>query len=174
MIKVMFTDIYKFADKLNGREYRNEMTLTEEQQAKELGFVVLFGSSDDLAEFRGAYEDERDCFDGGRVFEKNGYYINAVWCEGEYEWTYKTNIPHATFDIFEDGEKYCKGIVFERAVAFETLARPLESYLDELTKVLGDGKTIWLDETRTRKARRVIEEIRNRFGKENVYENEKA
>ena len=161
-------NIFEFADKLNGREYRKEMTLTEEQQAKELGFVVLFGSSDDLAEFRGAYDDEIDCFDGGRVFEKNGYYINAVWCEGEYEWIYNTNIPHATFDVFEDGEKYCKGIVFERAVAFETLARPLESYLDELTRVLGDGEfteTVWLDETRARKARKIIEEIRNKFGK---------
>jgi hypothetical protein len=46
------------------------------------------------------------------VYEDGEKYIDAVWCEGEYSWTYKTNIPHATFDIWEDGEKYCKGIVF--------------------------------------------------------------
>lgn len=167
-------NIYEFASGLGDKTYGKEITPFEKQRAKELGFVVLFGRSDDLAEFCGAYDDEVDCFDGGRVFEKNGNYIDAIWCEGEYEWIYRTNIPHATFDIFEDGEKYCKGIVFERAVAFETFARPLESYLDELTKVLGDGETIWLDETRARKARKIIEEIRNKFGKENVYENEKV
>ncbi|MDR1477503.1 MAG: hypothetical protein LBJ00_01015 [Planctomycetaceae bacterium] len=50
--------------------------------------------------------------------------IAAVWCDetvkapdGDYySWTYKTNIPHATFDIVEhDGESvlhYCKAIIF--------------------------------------------------------------
>ena len=106
--------IFDFAEGLNGREYGNEITPFEEQRAKELGFVVVFGYSDDSAEFRSAIDDEIGCYDGGRVFEENGKYIDAVWCEGEYCWTYSTNIPHATFDIYEDGEKYCKGIVFER------------------------------------------------------------
>ena len=30
----------------------------------------------------------------------------------EYAWIYRTEIPHACFDILENGEKYCKGIVF--------------------------------------------------------------
>ena len=39
--------------------------------------------------------------------------LEAVWCDGdEYSWTYKTDIPHATFDVMEDGEKFCRGIVF--------------------------------------------------------------
>ena len=105
--------IYEFASGLNGREHGNEMTSFEEQRAKELGFVVVFGYSDDNAEFRGAYDEEIGCYDGGRVFEWGEYYIDAVWCEGEFTWTYNTNIPHATFDIFDDEEKYCKGIVFE-------------------------------------------------------------
>ena len=48
-------------------------------------------------------------------------YIDAVWCEGEFTWTYNTNIPHATFDIFDDEEKYCKGIVFELKDMFNEL-----------------------------------------------------
>ena len=110
-------NIFDFAEGLNGRNYRNEITPFEEQRAKELDFVVVFGGSDDLAEFRGAIDDEIDCFDGGRVYEKNGKYIDAVWCESEYSWTYNTNIPHATFDIYDsdDNEKYCKGIVFKRS-----------------------------------------------------------
>lgn len=126
-------DIFEFAEKLNGREYRSEITRIEENEAKELGFVIVFGASDDLIEFSGAIDDEADCYDGGTIhFDKNGIFeecdyvckyalaakklckiIEAIWCEGEYSWTYKTDIPHATFDILEDGEKYCRGIVFE-------------------------------------------------------------
>lgn len=46
--------------------------------------------------------------------------ITAVWSEGATDpeaaaWTYKTDIPHSTFDIMEDGEVYCRGIVFAMA-----------------------------------------------------------
>lgn len=107
--------IYEFAEGLDGREYGKEITRFEKQRAKELGFVVVFGYSDDNTEFRGAYDDEIGCFNGGRVYEDGEKFIDAVWCEGEYSWTYHTNIPHATFDIYDEGEKYCRGIVFERS-----------------------------------------------------------
>jgi hypothetical protein len=127
-------NIQEFAKQLDGRKYGSEITPAEEKQAKELGFVVVFGASDDLAEFRGAIGDEADCWDGGEIlFDKDGIFeecgegckyskaakekcrvIEAIWCdEVDYSWTYKTDIPHATFDIMEDGEKYCRGIVFE-------------------------------------------------------------
>jgi len=39
--------------------------------------------------------------------------IEAVWCGDKgYTWHYETDIPHETFDIYEDGEKFCRGIVF--------------------------------------------------------------
>ncbi|GAB4486727.1 MAG: hypothetical protein OHK0019_00890 [Saprospiraceae bacterium] len=47
--------------------------------------------------------------------------IEAVWCEKEkvfhengdyYSWTYKTELPHETFDVFEDGKPFCRGIIF--------------------------------------------------------------
>ena len=114
--------IYEFASGLNGRSYDSEIIQTfEEQRAKELGFAVVYGYSDDNAEFRGAYEEEIGCYDGGRVFKCGEKYIDAVWCEGEFTWTYNTNIPHATFDIFDDEEKYCKGIVFELKDMFNEL-----------------------------------------------------
>lgn len=126
-------DIFEFAKKLDGREYGEEILRKEELMAKELGFVVLFGCSDDLAELRGAIYDEVDCWDGGEILldkdgivedcdckygrtaKENAKVIEIVWCggEGEYCWSYKTDIPHATFEIEEDGEKYCKGIVFD-------------------------------------------------------------
>jgi hypothetical protein len=41
-----------------------------------------------------------------------------LWCndsEGDGEratWTYKTDIPHETFEIYDNGKLYCRGIVF--------------------------------------------------------------
>lgn len=120
----------ELAAKLNGREYWREITNEEVRQAKEAGLVVVFGASDDLIEFRGAIRDEGDCYDGGTVlFDAKGvlpssaqeYFerkakartITALWAkEPGYSWTYKTDIPHETFEIVEDGEPYCRGIVF--------------------------------------------------------------
>lgn len=128
-------NIQEFAEMLNGREYNMEITPAEERLAKELGFVVVFGFSDDCIEFRGAIFDELGCYNGGIIcLDKNGilknecddddcpYFermkqesktIKAVWDIEGYSWIYKTDIPHATFEIFEYGEKYCRGIVFE-------------------------------------------------------------
>jgi len=126
-------DIHEFAKLLDGREYGHEISITESRKAEELGFVVVYSYSDDNAEFRGAIDDEVGCCDGRIIhFDKNGIFedcdsdckyalaakglckiIEAVWSEGGYSWTYKTDIPHAEFDILEDGRKYCKGIVFD-------------------------------------------------------------
>lgn len=124
---------------LNGREYGAEITREEEAKAAESGLVTVFGASDDLCEFRGAYDWETGCWEGGTIFlDENGIAeigceceneacklrqkylascktIEAVWDSEGYSWTYKTDIPHETFDILEDGEKYCRGIVFEMA-----------------------------------------------------------
>ncbi len=132
----------EFAAKLNGRTYRNEMTKEEEAEAKEAGLVVLFGASDDLAEFRGAIDDEIGCSDGGDIlltrsgvvaddgatqygdfcceYKKRAIesmaIISALWCDtDEAAWTYGTNIPHSTFRIMEDDDVYCVGIVFRLA-----------------------------------------------------------
>lgn len=100
----------------------DELTKEEEQVAKENGFVVVYGYSDDCAEFRGAFDDEVGCFDGGIVLEQDGYYINAVWGKDGVSWTYDTNIPHESFDVWdeEDNTLYCKAIVFD----IKQLAQP--------------------------------------------------
>ena len=47
----MIMTLKEFAKMLDGREYLHEITKEEEALAKELGFVVVFGYSDDNAEF---------------------------------------------------------------------------------------------------------------------------
>ena len=129
----------QLAETLNGNEYGNEITKEQEQQAKENGLVVVFGYSDDLMELKGALDAEfGSCFEGGEIkFTKEGKQIDeddmevlekynlvpklntieAVWGErwGGDEtcsWQYKSDIPHSTFKIMEDGELYCVGMVF--------------------------------------------------------------
>jgi len=122
------------AQRLSGREYMNEITKDEESLAKKAGLVVVFGCSDDLAEFKGAIYDEIGAY-GGRAVRLNkkgliknecddddcpyfrrlsttGTLIEIVWNKDGYSWTYKTEIPHATFEVMEDREPYCRGIVF--------------------------------------------------------------
>lgn len=122
---------------LNGRQYRNEITKDECELAKQNNLVVVFGASDDLVEFRGAIYDEEGCYDGGEIYINGGgilpYHetnceceycgyeaqleyaklLKVIWCEEDgYSWTYEFDLPYATFDIMDDGEKYCRGIVF--------------------------------------------------------------
>lgn len=129
----------QLAATLNGREYCSEIAEHEEEQVKAAGLVVVFGYSDDIMEMHGAIREAYGCYEGGdiiftkkgrevieydmEVLEKYGLEIplnkiTAVWSpEDEQEniicsWMYKTDIPHATFDIMEDGELRCRGIVF--------------------------------------------------------------
>ena len=41
--------------------------------------------------------------------------IESAWCADKNgpAWTYKTAAPHSTFDIMEDGEVWCRGIVVQ-------------------------------------------------------------
>lgn len=125
----------ELATLLDNREYLAEITQDEQVQALADGLVVVFGASDDLMEFRGAICEEIGCYYGGTAyltsegllvnecnddecphFEKaksKAATIDALWCQDlGYSWTFSTTIPHETFEITEDGEPYCRGIVF--------------------------------------------------------------
>lgn len=127
----------ELAAMLNGREYRKEMTREEEREAMASGLVVVFGASDDLLEFRGLINDEVGAYEGACVLltpdgllqrecdddncphfkhiADKAVPLEQLWCaEGDAgpSWTYKTDISHDTFTIMDDGEPYCRGIVF--------------------------------------------------------------
>lgn len=120
----------ELAEKLNGTEYDGFRIFSQKilREAKESGLVIVYGVSDDLMEFEGAFEDEGGCFCGGTVyFDLNGvsqdekekkYSIYAKWCKDVDEegnlatWSYETDIPHETFKIWEDGDLFCIGLVF--------------------------------------------------------------
>lgn len=121
-------DIKRYAKRLDGIEFGYpQLTEEEIEMARDNGFVVVYGASDDRMEFRGAIHDECVCYEGGEVFfNRNGVSLDerkrenviaALWRGEKHDgkticWSYKTDIPHETFLIYEDGEPYCRGIVF--------------------------------------------------------------
>lgn len=125
------------AARLTGAEYPVRIPKDIVEAARTAGLVIVYGASDDLMKFEGAITDEVGCYEGGTAYldsagllqnecdnedcphfarlKKAARTIEAVWSEGDYSWTYKTTIPHETFEVVEDGEKYCRGIVFALA-----------------------------------------------------------
>ena len=74
-----------------------------------VGIRELMGSDDaylDVFVDQGVYTDEVPA--NTKLRE-----IKAVWCApGKPAWSYETDIPHEKFNIYEDGELFCEGIVF--------------------------------------------------------------
>lgn len=117
----------KFTELLNGVQYR-EIPEGVIKEAERNGIVIVSGASDDLCELEGAVYDEFGCYDGGTAYideegrlynqkrtEQAFKYITAKWCEDGvdgFTWTYDTDIPHETFEMYDGEEKYCKGFVF--------------------------------------------------------------
>jgi hypothetical protein len=122
---------------LTGREYLKEITKEECLEAKVSGLIVIFGYSDDNVELRGAIHGEVGMYEGGRLnLHRGGVLddpeniecercqkrlhqqqklcvpVDCLWGDGEvYAWQISTSIPHATFEIVEGDEKFCRGVV---------------------------------------------------------------
>lgn len=130
----------QLAQKLNGREYGDEITYEESAAAKSDGLVVIFGYSDDNVELRGAIDDEISMWDGGTLYlhqggcldnpddidcdrcikqlkqkQKKCIAIACCWDAEPYSWIikpeYDNSIPFASFEIVEGKDKFCRGIV---------------------------------------------------------------
>lgn len=126
----------EIAESLNGLGYREDPQKGILDSAKDAGIIIVVGASDDLMEIYGATREEVGCYGGGVAYftdqglvknlcdddrcpyaakeKERAVPVEALWCkEDVYIWTYKTEIPHETFDVLEDGEPYCRGIVFK-------------------------------------------------------------
>lgn len=104
----------EWAQRLNGREYRDEITKEEVKQAEKDGMVIALGYSDDLLELFGAINQEISAFDG-----RDFGFVSAEWCPknelGEVyaSWLIESKFPHESFNIYEDEELYCVGAVIK-------------------------------------------------------------
>lgn len=131
---------------LNGTEYGYKGSFDKRlnelsSQAEEAGLLIVYGASDDLMEFDGAFRDEIGAYEGTvahldrkglldrdqidddddeaitdfTIRKRTSRTIEAVWGEDSISWQYRTEIPHATFDVMEDGEVFCRGLVIDTA-----------------------------------------------------------
>lgn len=135
----------KLAKQLDMSKYPLRISSEMAEKAKAAGLVIVYGASDDLIEFEGAFRDEGSVYDGGTVRvdvegllpenaddfdtdeERARYYyrkgrsktIEALWCDeangGGFDWAYRTDIPHSTFEVMDGDDPYCRGIVFALA-----------------------------------------------------------
>lgn len=131
-------DAKQLAEQLNANSYKPKITHALLAQTVEERLVIVFGASDDLMEFRGAIEDEVGAYDGGSAWvdskgllperdqidndeelkeffarQPNATEIKAIWCgDSGWTWSFETSIPHETFELIDDDENYCRGIVF--------------------------------------------------------------
>lgn len=127
------------AAQLDGIEYPPRISKDILASAKAAGLVIIYGGSDDLMEFEGAIYDEVGAYDGTTAYldrkglldrdqiddddddaiaeyvlrKRGAVTIEAIWSpkDEEISWVYKTDIPHATFEVKEDDGLYCRGIV---------------------------------------------------------------
>lgn len=167
----MSVNAKQIATALQAIEYPVDRSISRElcEQAKKAGLVIVYGISDDIMAFGGAIEDEVGCFGGGTAYltgqglvknecddDRCPYFserlaeavtIEALWCEGgNYSWTYRTEIPHETFEVVEDGLPYCRGIVFALADvrSGQPAARPAIN-TSQITSLGRDGHVITID-----------------------------
>lgn len=129
------TAAQSFALTHGDRTIGNECTKEEAEEAKRLGLVIVFGYSDDCTEFRGAIHDEVGYGEltittKGKILDNDQLEaLESLLADGTIShppvlakikstynddgvWQFETDIPHARFDVTEDGRPYCEAIVF--------------------------------------------------------------
>lgn len=131
--------IKDLAQRLNGRQYGEELSSREVCEARDRGFVVVYGYSDDNVEFNGAITDEVGAWGGAEIYFNEKGILPEPHCDCDecpyYEaakevaynivatrdaekgngsvWRFYTEIPHETFCIYEDDRLFGEGIVFD-------------------------------------------------------------
>jgi hypothetical protein len=132
----------EIAKLLHGIEYKrpHQIPIQIQEIAKANGIVIVIGANDDLVQLCGALNDElcasefkispygvvpdfndllsRSDRDGLRsffAFEYTSMPIKPIYGQNHKAWQYETPIVHDQFDIMEDGNIYCTGIVFRLA-----------------------------------------------------------
>jgi len=112
-------DIKEFAKKIDGFEYPAHQLDKISDEAKENGFLIIYGMSDDLVEMRGLFIDEIDAYNGIKTkVGTSGVAVNAIWSPKDKpntSWDIQVDCPHEKFTIVDDGDVYCIGAVVHKS-----------------------------------------------------------
>jgi hypothetical protein len=129
-----------FAAQLNGRSYTDLLSSTEQEEALRARLLVVI-AGDDEAEFWGIIQDvaylgfleigrapkgpwevymDEDMARLGRHAPPTAT-LDIAQADGADEWEITTDIPHATFEVMENGKLHCRGVVIEEADLINSL-----------------------------------------------------
>ena len=127
----------ELASKLDGLQYCDSAIENLSEEARYHGLIYVFGSSDDLLEFRGEINDEIGAYEGCtvklndcgivekkcedddcphdlKIWRDAKHWVKAEWCPESMDtsWLITASVSVVTFDIFDEDFLYCRGIVF--------------------------------------------------------------
>lgn len=156
-------DIASVAKQLQGCQYPLRLGKETKSQLRDAGIVIVHGASDDIMSFKGAIDDEVSCYEGGTAMvdaeglldentedmsedelrhhldrKARAKAIHALWSDhAGPAWTYNTEIRCETFEMLDDGEAYCIGLVFSlsalsQSISDTAVASEVEAMLAEL------------------------------------------
>jgi len=103
----------RMAKVLNNRPKQCIITAELWAVADASGLVLVYALADNLVVFRGAINNEFRADENIVVYIYRDLKIQGKWMAGEFAWEFKTDIPHATFEIKDGGDKWCKGLVID-------------------------------------------------------------
>lgn len=110
--------IKDFVSKIDGFEYPANKLYQLSNEAKENGFLIIFGMSDDLLVMQGLINNEIDANNGTQVKVGTiGVNVNVIWAPQDKpntSWEIKVDCPHETFNIMEDGDVYCIAVIIHK------------------------------------------------------------
>jgi len=137
----------QFARLLDGRECGEEISKEEEAIAAESRLFVFFGDSDDGLKVLGILCDFFSAIGGRKVTIakvinspywayvteqtkalvsifvqiRDSFVVNAIWNPDDPDttWLIATDVPSFPFDIMEDGNLFCRGIVIAESDVLE-------------------------------------------------------
>jgi hypothetical protein len=156
----------KLANQLNGREHGNELANKEIKEAEENGLVIMVGNSDDRVMVYGFIDTELYGYETfSSYLYKNNFTEYFEGCEDcnlmqlrikdciEFKavndpedkdgnilatWLIETDLKHYTFDIMEDGDLYCRGIVFSMEEVKKHYQNKAFDVAEDIVQKLGD------------------------------------
>lgn len=141
----------EFATRLNGTIYPDWLSKENKEIAKENGFIIVSGYSDDLIEIDGAIRNEMESFSSDKTFLLGEKGITACFCKKNENgkkiavWSFETDIPHETFNIVEQGEVYCVGLIIDK----KDLEKKKDSELESNTPLIKRKRYVVMRNNRT-------------------------
>lgn len=128
--KMICMNIHNYSKMLGIRLKGNEVPYDIIKLAKANNYLIFFGHSDNTIEICSCRYYEFDAYKSTTLYITHNcvYHENEVHPTAAYPvharfteqsrkstvmWSFTTDIPHETFNIMENGELYCRGIVID-------------------------------------------------------------